>query len=736
MDIVFHERSKEFHLYNDKFSYIIKILKNGQMGHLYFGKRIHDKGSFSYLMEWRARSLGACLFAENPEFSLQYTRQEYPSYGTTDFHYPAFEIHQENGSNVSDFKYVSHVIYEGKKSLEGLPATYVESDNEAKSLEIKLYDAVSGTELVLSWSIFDQYSAIARNARFIQKGSQTVILKNTMSMSVDLPDGDFEMVHLAGAWGRERHICKKRIDQGVQSIYSLRGASSAEHNPFIALKRPATTEFTGEVFGFSLIYSGNFLAQAELDTHGMTRIQMGINPKMFSWQLNQGEEFQTPEVVMVYSYEGLNGMSQTFHRLYRSRLIRGAWRDKVRPILINNWETTEANFTEERLIQIAKKGKELGLELFVLDDGWFGVRDNDQAGLGDWYVKNLKKLPSGINGLAEKIESMGMKFGLWFEPEMVNKDSDLYRAHPDWIISTPDRSASPSRNQHVLDFSRKEVVDYIYTLMSKVLREAKVSYVKWDMNRYITECYSSGLPSERQGEVFHRYILGVYSLYERLTSEFPDVLFESCASGGARSDPGMLFYAPQTWTSDNTDAAERVKIQYGTSLVYPISSLGAHVSDVPNQQVGRMTPIETRANVAYFGVFGYELDLNALSEEEIEKVKRQVAFVKKHRELIMGGDFYRLKSPFSENEAAWMVVSDDRTEALVGYYRFLNYANKGMQWLRLTGLTEAQSYRINGSDATFYGDELMYAGMVLRDEDLTGGGSDFASAVFHLKAVK
>lgn len=736
MDIIFHEKSKEFHLFNDKLSYIIKILKNGQLGHLYYGKRIRDKSSFAYHMEWRARSLGACVFSDNPAFSLQYTRQEYPSYGTTDFHYSAFEIMQENGSIISDFKYVSHEICDGKKSLMGLPATYVESACEAKTLEITLYDSVSATELVLSWSVFDQYSAITRNARFMQKGSQMIILKNAMSVSVDMPDGDFEMVHLAGAWGRERHICKKPVDQGVQSIYSLRGASSAEHNPFIALKRPSANEFSGEAYGFSLVYSGNFLAQAELDTHGMTRVQMGIHPKTFSWQLNQGEIFQTPETVMVYSCEGLNGMSQVYHRLYRNRLMRGAWRDRVRPILINNWETTEANFTEDRLLRIAQTGKELGLELFVLDDGWFGFRDNDQTSLGDWYVKNFEKLPSGTNGLSEKIESMGMKFGLWIEPEMVSKDSDLYRAHPDWIISTPDRFASPSRNQHVLDFSRKEVVDYIYGLISKLLCEAKISYIKWDMNRYITECYSSGLPPERQGEVFHRYILGVYSLYERLTSEFPDVLFESCASGGARSDPGMLYYAPQTWTSDNTDAAERIKIQYGTSLVYPISSMGAHVSDVPNQQVGRMTPIETRANVACFGLFGYELNLNALGEEEKEKIKRQVAFVKEHRELIMSGDFVRLKSPFSDNEAAWMVVSIDRKEALVGYYRFLNYANKGMKWLRLAGLTETQPYRINGSDVIFYGDELIHAGMVLRDEDLTGVGTDFASVVYHLKAAE
>ena len=735
MDIIYHKDSDEFHIYNGSISYIIKILENGHLGHLYFGKRLTDKESFSYHMAWEPRSLAACAIKDNPSFSLQHTRQEYPCYGTSDFHYPALEVCQQNGSSISDFKYQSHRIFSGKKKLEGLPATYTEDDKEAKTLEFVLFDEISETQLILSFCIYAAYPVVTRHARFVQIGDQTVELNRAMSVCLDLPDSNYEMMHLAGAWGRERHVKTRRLEQGVQSIHSLRGASSAEHNPFLVIKSAGAGETHGEVYGFSLVYSGNFLAQAEVDSHNMTRVLLGIHPDKFSWELKKEEEFQTPEAVLVYSCEGVGGMSRAFHRLYKQRLVRGVWRDRQRPVLINNWEATEAEFTEDKLLRIASAAKELGVELFVLDDGWFGARDNDKAGLGDWYVKNFEKLPSGISGLADKIEDMGMSFGLWIEPEMVNADSDLFRSHPDWIISTPERFASPSRHQHVLNFSRTEVVDYVYGLIAKVLSQAKISYIKWDMNRYITECYSVGLPASRQGEVFHRYILGVYSLYERLTSQFPHVLFESCASGGARFDPGMLYYAPQTWTSDNTDAAERVKIQYGTSLVYPICSMGAHVSDVPNLQVGRSTSIDTRAAVAFFGAFGYELDIDAVDQADKEKIRQHIAFAKANRELIISGDFYRLLSPFEGNDAAWMVVSQDKKEAMVGYYQFMNVANKGMRWLKLAGLDGKALYSINGTSRQCCGDELMYAGIVLQDEDLSNGGGDFASAIYYIEKV-
>lgn len=660
MTILFHEQSGEFHLYNDHISYIIKILKNKQLGNLYYGKKIRDRDSFAHLLEGGLRSLAAYVYEDDYHFSLQHTRQEYPSYGTTDFRYPAFEIKQENGSSISNFEYQSHEIFKGKKKLSGLPATYVEDAHEADTLEITLYDALIDSEILLSYTIFNEMAVITRNTKFTNNGEQKIILNRAMSTSIDLPDYDYEMIHLAGAWSRERHVKTRKLEQGTQGIYSLRGASSAEHNPFLVLKRPGADEFAGEVYGFSLVYSGNFLAQAEVDTHDATRVIMGIHPDQFEWELASGEAFQTPEAVMVYSDHGLNQMSQTYHELYRTRLVRGHWRDLVRPILINNWEATSFEFTEDKILAIATTAKNLGMELFVLDDGWFGARNHDRAGLGDWVV-NSEKLPEGIKGLANKIEAIGMKFGLWFEPEMVNKDSDLYRMHPDWIISTPGRHASPSRNQYVLDFSRKEVVDYIYGSMSKVLSESAITYVKWDMNRYITECYSIAQEISGQGKVFHLYILGVYDLYERLTSKFPHILFESCSSGGARFDPGLLYYAPQTWTSDDTDAVERLKIQYGTSFVYPVSSMGAHVSEVPNQQLGRITPIDTRANVAYFGAFGYELDLNELTDVEQERVRQQVAFAKEYRALIQKGKFHRLLSPFGHNVTAWMVVSQEKT---------------------------------------------------------------------------
>ena len=487
MTIIFHEESKEFHLYNNQVSYIIKILNNNQLGNLYYRKRIHDKPSFSHLLQGELKSLAAYVFEDDYFLSLQYTRQEYPSYGTTDFRYPAFEIKQENGSCITNFEYKTHEIFQGKRNLEGLPATYVELDTEAETLEITLYDSYIHTELLLSYTIFKEEPIITRNVKFIHKGKNNIILNRAMSASLDLPDANFDMIHLSGAWCRERHVKTRRIEQGIQGIYSMRGASSSEHNPFIVLKRPNADEFHGEVYGFSLIYSGNHLEQIEVDTHDMTRVTIGIHPDTFEWLLSEGETFQTPEVVMVYSDSGINKMSQVYHKLYRTRLARGLWRDAVRPILINNWEATGMEFTEEKVLRIAKAGKDLGIELFVLDDGWFGDRDNDKIGLGDWYVTNFDKLPEGIEGLAKKVDEMGMKFGLWFEPEMVNKNSDLYRAHKDWILSTPGRSSSPSRNQYVLDFSREEVVHYIYGLMENVLSKAKISYVKWDMNRYSSD---------------------------------------------------------------------------------------------------------------------------------------------------------------------------------------------------------------------------------------------------------
>ncbi|MFL6560982.1 MAG: alpha-galactosidase, partial [Bacillus sp. (in: firmicutes)] len=486
-----------------------------------------------------------------------------------------------------------------------------------------------------------------------------------------------------------------------------------------------------------------FLAQVEVDQYNVSRVSMGINPFDFNWLLEAGESFQTPEAVMVYSDQGLNGMSQTYQILYRNRIARGTWRDKERPVLINNWEATYFDFNEEKILTIAQTAKDLGVELFVLDDGWFGKRDNDKTSLGDWFT-DKRKLPNGISGLATKITGLGLKFGLWFEPEMVSKISELYQKHPEWIIHVPDRHRSHGRNQFVLDFSRKEVVDHIYEMMAAVLKEAPISYVKWDMNRYMTEIGSLALPAGRQKEVAHRYILGVYDLYDRLTTDFPDVLFESCASGGARFDPGLLYYAPQAWTSDDTDAMERLKIQYGTSFVYPLSSMGAHVSAVPNHQVKRITSLETRANVAYFGMLGYELDVTKMTDDEKQCVKEQIDFYKENRRLIQTGTFYRLKSPFEGdgNVTAWMVVSEDQTEAIAGYYQVLARPNPGFSRLLLKGLKEGLEYRLENIDGTYYGSTLMHAGILLTGEfsgieaEGINHGGDFTSRIFVLHAIE
>ena len=733
MDIFFHEKTKLFHLCNDRISYIIGILPNGEPGQFYFGKRVHDREDMSYLVnhEFRAMMVGT---PDDETFSLEMNRREYPSFGTTDLRFPAFEVIPENGSHVSAFRYVSHKITEGKPKIAGLPAVYTEKDDEAKTLEIMLSDELTGVGISLFYSIMRDYPVITRNVVFANKGSEEVRIERCMSLSLDLPDHDYTWMQFSGAWGREKTPVEKKLEAGITAIGSLRGHSSANHNPFVILKRPNTDESAGEAIGVSLVYSGNFLTQAEVDTYGMLRVMTGIHPDRFSWRLKKGESFETPEALLVWTGSGLNDLSQSLHRLYRKRLSRGIWKEKERPILLNNWEATLMNFTEESVLKIAEKGKEAGVELFVLDDGWFGVRNDDFSGLGDWYV-NKDKLPEGIAGLAKKIHDMGMKFGLWFEPEMVNPDSDLYRAHPDWVLASPDRERSLGRHQMVLDMTKDEVQEYLYERMHSIISEAGIDYVKWDMNRTISECYSIGRNASEQGMTYHRYILAVYRLYERLISDFPELLFESCASGGSRYDAGMLYYAPQTWASDDTDAVERLKIQYGTSYGYPVSSMGAHVSECPNQQTGRICSVGTRGNVAFFGTFGYEMDLNKLTDDEFAEIKEQIVFMKEHRALIQGGDFYRLISPFEDNYCAWMVVSEDKSEALAAYYRILAEVNPGRRRVRLKGLDPDSLYRTD--DGEFYGSELMNIGIEINEapDVIKLPRGDFDSRVIHLEKI-
>ena len=741
MPIIFHEQSQTFHLYNDKISYIFTILENGTPGQLYFGEKLNDKEDFSELLEMKRRANAPCSFQGNLNFSLEHLKQEYPLFGHGDLRYPALTLYKENGSSVFEFCYKEHKIYKGKKSIPSLPSIYANNEDEMESLEITLCDLKTDTQLILYYTILNDLPVIARHTRIMQSGKEKITIERAMSMNLDLPDSDYEMMELTGAWSRERHVEYRKLVTGVQSVYSMRGHSSHQFNPFICLKREETCENSGECLGFTILYSGSFLGSVEVDNYHVSRIQMGIHPDQFSWPLGMNEYFDTPESIMVYSTNGLNDMSQSFHTLFNDHLVRGKYKNADRPILINNWEATYFDFNEEKLLEIAETAAKAGIELFVLDDGWFGKRNDDHRGLGDWFV-NLEKLPHGISGLSERIHALGMKFGIWIEPEMVNHDSDLFRKRPDWVMYDPEYTPCHGRNQYVLDFSRKEVVDAVFAMLDKVFSDGQIDYVKWDMNRTMSEVYSTAHKADEQGKVMHEYILGVYSLYEKLLEKYPNILFESCASGGSRFDAGMLYYAPQAWTSDNSDAVERLRIQYGTSYLYPISSMGAHVSAIPNHQVFRNTPLSTRGNVAFFGAFGYELDLSKLSETEMEQVKKQVAFMKEYRHVLQFGTFYRLKGPFTSNETIWMAVSKDKSVAIVGYYRILNEVNVGYRRIRLAGLDKTATYHVSVLNKNLDGRELMNAGLVLSDytsgengEIYNGENGDFSSRLYILEKI-
>ena len=728
MGIQFDKESTIFHLQALETSYIIKIEGSGYLSHVYWGKKIRGyKGSNQVQFLDRAFSPNPDL--SNRKLSLDTLPQEYPGYGNSDFRDPAYQIQLENGTTITDLRYLSHSIEKGKEGLDGLPSTYVEEDAEAETLKIECLDALTNCRVILSYTVYEKRNVITRSVKFINDGAQNLKLQRALSASVDFRDDEFDLVQLSGAWARERHIVRQPLRSGSQSIESRRGASSHQQNPFVALLRKDATEDHGEVFAFNFVYSGNFLAQVEVDQFHTSRVTMGINPFDFSWLLEPGQSFQTPEVVLVYSANGLGEMSRTFHQLYQSRLCRGKFRDQERPILINNWEATYFNFNAEKILAIADVAKDLGIELFVLDDGWFGKRDDDTTSLGDWFV-DKRKLPNGLNELAGNIRDMNMQFGLWFEPEMISVDSELYREHPDWCLHVPERPRSEGRNQLILDFSREDVCTEIISRLSNILSSAPITYVKWDMNRHMTEIGSQLVPAARQRETAHRYMLGLYRVMEEITTKFPDILFESCSGGGGRFDPGILYYMPQTWTSDNTDAISRLKIQYGTSLVYPISSMGSHVSAVPNHQVHRTTSLDLRGHVAMSGNLGYELDVTKLPEEDKAKMKEQVTFYKEIRGLVQFGDFYRLVSPFDDGDASWMFVSNDKKEAFFVYCHVFAEANESLPIVKLKGLDPNLEYSIQGTDKSYFGDELMNAGISL-PPDLRG---DFKSIGWRLAA--
>lgn len=726
MGVQFFEKERIFKLDTKASSYLIGIVdEEGFLGHIYYGKKMQDH-DVAYLMRTQEAPFVPSTNARDRLSFLDSFPMEYPTHGLGDFREDAISVKTVGGHVALQLAYVSHEIYGGKKALKDLPATFGKEE-ECTTLDILCEDRILGLKVVLSYTAFEDVDAITRSVRVINEGKDPIYLTKVMSTCLDMDNQNFDLITLHGSWARERHINRRPLSLGFQGVSSLRGESSHQEHPFMALVSHNADQDMGEVYGFSFVYSGNFLAETSMSQFDTVRAMVGINPEDFCWKLEQGEEFQAPEVVMVHSCEGIGMMSRNFHDLFRNHLIRGEYKDKKRPILINNWEATYFDFNTEKLIAIAKQASELGIEMLVMDDGWFGHRNDDNSSLGDWFV-NEAKLPGGLKYLVDEVNKLGMKFGIWFEPEMISPDSELYKEHPDWAIAIPGRTAGLCRNQYVLDLSRQEIVDYVYGRLSEILHSANIEYVKWDMNRQLADMGSIGLPADRQGELFHRYVLGVYQLQERLITEFPHLLLENCSGGGARFDPGMLYYSPQIWCSDDTDAIERLEIQEGTALVYPLSTMGAHVSDCPNHTVGRVTPFETRGYVALAGTFGYELDVTKIPEEDRKMIPDQVAMYHKYNDLVRSGDYYRIAS-YSENHKydCYMVVSKDQSEALVTFIQVMMRPNYHSRNIRLKGLDPQKQYRIEGEDRLYSGEALMYAGIQVQNP-----WGDFRGKLIHI----
>jgi alpha-galactosidase len=711
-------------------TYAMGVHPAGYLCHLHWGARLVPDATLLDVLDRRCMGFAAeHVQADGSRVLPGLLPLEYPTADTGDFRQPALEVTHADGTRALRLRYDRHESLAGKPALAGLPATYVEAQAEAATLRVTLVDDPSGLAVELNYTVFAGRDVIVRSTRVINGGANPVTLRRVASAALDFDRPDFEMLHLPGAWARERWVERQRLHSGTQSAGSRRGASSHQHHPFFALLEPGTTETTGEVRAFSFVYSGNHLGSVEVDEFFNARAMQGIHPEGFTWQLAPGAAFQAPESVLAFAADGLGGMSREYHRLYRERLVRGQWRDAERPVLINNWEATYFNFDADKLVAIAERAKPIGLELFVLDDGWFGRRNDDRTSLGDWFVDNAK-LPQGIADVARRITDTGVRFGLWFEPEMISEQSELFKAHPDWALQIPGRPRTEGRNQLVLDFSRPEVVDGIYSQMTEILRAAPISYVKWDMNRHLTEVASVGRAPAQQGETAHRHLLGVYSFMDRITKEFPQVLFEGCSGGGGRYDPGMLHYMPQFWASDNTDAICRLRIQHGTSLIYPPCTMGSHISAVPNHLIHRVTPLLTRGHVAAAGQFGFELDLTKLTPEEVEVAKEVTALVKSTRHLLRTGDLHRLVDPTKGNLAAWSLVAPDASEAVVTAVLTLAEVNWRLPRLKLRGLDpHARYHSVHGPEGEWPGDVLMEVGLALPIY------RDFESVCWHLKRV-
>lgn len=702
-----------FHIFTKNTSYVIGV-KKGLLFHLYWGKRLAEPFNFDDFIVTDKVHLWACRDIEfnGEEASTEALPMEYPTFGSPDLRTPALAMRYSDGSSITKLEYIDYKIFNGKPKLEGLPATYTETVEEAKTLQMTLKDKLKNITVELSYSVFEDYDAITRSAKIINQGNESVRLECALSASIDFQYGHFDLLHLPGTWAYERVPERNAIFKGKQTVESMRGVSSAYHNPFIALLDKNTTETSGNVFGFNLVYSGNFTAGVECDTFLNTRAFIGINPSQFEFVLNHKDSFQTPEAVLVFSDCGIGGMSRIYHRFYRERLCRGKFRDKSRPVLVNNWEGTYFDFNEDKLLKIAVAAANVGIELFVLDDGWFGKRNQENCSLGDWFV-NTKKLPNGLKGLAEKINALGMKFGLWIEPEMVSPDSNLYREHPEWCLQVKNREYTMRRNQLVLDLTRNDVRKYIIDSICNIIDSANIEYIKWDMNRNFSEVGSICVGADRQREIYHRYILGLYEILETVTSKYPNILFESCQGGGGRFDPGMLYYTPQIWTSDDTDAYERLFIQHGTSICYPYSTMGCHVSVVPNHQTGRTTPYDMRGLVAFPGQLGYELDLCKLSNDDIEKTARQIKLYKEIEREIHSANLYRISVPGENEYVANEFISRGGESVYLFTYVLHGRPENDVKIIRLQNLDENAVYIEKESKRKYTGSLLMNVGLPL-----------------------
>ncbi|MDE6662691.1 MAG: alpha-galactosidase [Lachnospiraceae bacterium] len=706
MAIYYQHEEQLFTLNTDNTTHQMKVDKYGFILHLYYGKKI--SGNMDYLLTYYDRG-----FSGNPAdtgadrtYSLDALPQEYPVMGMGDYRNSAVVIRNADGSEYCDLRYVSHEIKEGKYSLKGLPAVYAAED-EAQTLEILLEDPVSKVQVKLLYGVLEKEDIITRSAVIINGGEERIIVEKAASACMDFVSGDYDFISFYGRHAMERNFQRTEIAHGSQMIGSLRGASSHQYNPAVIISGKDTTEDNGSCYGLVFVYSGNFMCEAEKDQYGQTRVIMGLQSDLFHYPLNKGETFIVPETILCYSAQGFGTLSKKYHTCIRKHICRGKYSNKPRPILINSWEAAYFKFNGETIYKLAKNAAELGIDMVVMDDGWFGNREDDNSSLGDWQV-NEEKLGCTLGDLIQRINALGIKFGIWIEPEMVSEESSLYKEHPDWVMRIPGRQPGRSRNQLVLDFSREEVREHVFKQICDVLDQGNVEYIKWDMNRSLADIYSM---DKEPGRVTYDYVLGVYEFLEKLIEKYPDMLIEGCCGGGGRFDAGMLYYAPQIWCSDNTDALDRIKIQYGTSFFYPASTVGAHVSASPNHQTGRSISIHTKGVVAMAGTFGYELNPDTLTKEEKEEIKEQIAYFKKNEALIRTGDYYRLSNPFKDEYAAWMFVSENADEALLNVVMLQMHGNMTVNYVKLKGLKADELYKDEETGQCYYGSALMEAGI-------------------------